>query len=108
MIDEKLYETLLREAWRRFDLATRDCDPDVLDCESTEGRFLMKSAAGSSVIITPQRPVRQIWVATRGQGLHFSFDEEAKEWKDDKGKGLELFSFLNQAVQDASGEELEF
>ena len=50
-----------------------------------------------------QRPVRQIWVAGKGQGVHFTYDPAADRWLDDKGKGIELLAFVADAVESASG-----
>jgi CyaY protein len=64
------------------------------------------SAAGQKVVVNTQRATRQIWVAGKGLGLHFSFEADGR-WMDDKGKGVELFAFVADAVEAVSGVRLE-
>jgi DNA-binding NarL/FixJ family response regulator len=44
--------------------------------------------------------VRQVWVAGKGLGVHFSLGPDGR-WLDDKGKGLELVAWVNECVEAA-------
>jgi frataxin-like iron-binding protein CyaY len=49
--------------------------------------------------------VRQIWlaVASRGRAFHFDYDAGTQSWRDDKGEGLEVVSFLEQLLREDAG-----
>ena len=73
--------------WRRFDKAKAlklflrqcksadDLDPDVLEASSSGDMVTLLAASGQRCVVSTQRAVRQIWVAGKGLGIHFSFDE---------------------------------
>jgi CyaY protein len=58
------------------------------------------------VIVNTQRAVRQIWVAGKGQGLHFSLAPDGR-WLDDKGQGQELLAWVKECVSTATGATLD-
>lgn len=107
-MDEASYNQLISAAFKRIVAATDALDPDVLEAESTGDMVTLTAASREKCIINTQRAVRQIWVAGRSQGIHFSYDPATGSWMDDKGKGLELFRFVADVVRDISGEELEY
>lgn len=108
MVDEAVYAQQSTSAFKRILAAADEVDPDQLDAESTGDMITLTSARGEKCVINTQRAVHQIWVAGKGQGIHFDYDEASGQWKDDKGKGLELFSFIADVVSDLSGEQLIF
>ncbi|PTL75363.1 iron donor protein CyaY [Vitiosangium sp. GDMCC 1.1324] len=108
MMDETTYNQLVSAAFKRIVAAADGLDPDVLEAESTGDMVTLTTASREKCIVNTQRAVRQIWVAGRGQGIHFSYDPASGAWKDDKGKGLELFRFVADVVRDISGEELAY
>ncbi|HEX8536984.1 MAG TPA: iron donor protein CyaY [Cystobacter sp.] len=108
MMDEALYNQLVAGAFKRILAAADGIDPDVLEAESTGDMVTLTSASREKCIVNTQRAVRQIWVAGRGQGIHFSYEPARGLWLDDKGKGLELFRFVADVVQDISGEPLTY
>ena len=61
---------------------------------------------GEKIVINTQRAVKQIWVAGKGAGLHFSFGS-AGQWLDDKGKGVELLAWVAECVAAATGQSLD-
>jgi len=108
MMDETRYNQLIVSAFKRILAAADTMDPDVLEAESTGDMVTLTTASREKCIINTQRAVRQIWVAGRGQGIHFSYDAASGSWLDDKGKGLELFRFVADVVRDLSGQELAY
>jgi CyaY protein len=108
MLDEATYNQLIAAAFKRIIAAADGLDPDVLEAESTGDMVTLTAASREKCIVNTQRAVRQIWVAGRGQGIHFSYDPASGTWKDDKGKGLELFRFVADVVRDITGQPLEY
>jgi CyaY protein len=108
MMDEATYNQLISAAFKRIIAAADGMDPDVLEAESTGDMVTLTAASREKCIVNTQRAVRQIWVAGRGQGIHFSYDPASSSWLDDKGKGLELFRFVAEVVREISGEELRY
>ena len=99
MLDESTYNQKVAEAFRRILDAADQYDPDVLEAESTGDMVTLTAASGEKCIINTQRAVRQIWVAGRGEGIHFSWDESRSAWMDDKGRGLEHHAFVSDVVR---------
>ncbi len=108
MMDEGRYNQLVAGAFKRLLAAVDRVDPDLLEADST-GDMVTLTAPGSGqkCVVNTQRAVRQIWVAGLSQGIHFGYDERSGTWVDDKGKGLELFSWVARVVKDISGADLE-
>ncbi len=108
MMNESTYNQLVAAAFKRIMAAADALDPDDLEAESTGDMVTLTAASREKCIVNTQRAVRQIWVAGRGQGIHFSYDTASGSWLDDKGKGLELFRFVADVVQQISGEALTY
>lgn len=106
MMDEARYNQLAASAFRRILAAADAIDPDILEAESTGDMVTLTARSREKCIVNTQRAVRQIWVAGRGQGIHFDYDATTSTWRDDKGRGLELFSFVADVVHDISGVDL--
>lgn len=103
MMDESRYSQLVSAIFRRLVEAADKLDPDVLEASTSGDMVSLAGANGQKCVVSTQRAVRQIWVAGKGLGIHFSYDEASASWKDDKGKGIELFSFVNEVVEHISG-----
>lgn len=108
MMDESRYNQRVSAAFKRILAAADDIDPDVLEADSTGDMVTLTASTREKCIINTQRAVRQLWVAGKSQGIHFSYDEDSGTWKDDKGRGLELFSFVADVVRDISGADLSY
>ncbi len=108
MMDEAPYNQLVSAAFKRIVRAADAIDPDVLEADSTGDMVTLTARSGAKCIVNTQRAVRQVWVAGKGQGLHFSYDAASGTWKDDKGKGLELFAFVADVVNDLTGVDLVY
>ncbi|WP_224364653.1 iron donor protein CyaY [Hyalangium versicolor] len=103
MMDEGRYNQLVASIFKRMLAAADAIDPDILEAESTGDMLTLTARSREKCIVNTQRAVRQIWVAGKSQGIHFSYDEASGTWRDDKGKGLELFAFVADVVRDISG-----
>jgi CyaY protein len=104
-MDEARYNQLVAGVFKRVLAAADALDPDVLEAESTGDMVTLTTPSREKCVINTQRAVRQIWVAGKGQGIHFSYDEASGTWRDDKGKGLELFAFISDVVRELTGED---
>lgn len=80
--------------------ALDNCDAE-LDWDAAGGILTIECENGSQVIINRQAPTQQIWVAARAGGFHFDYHAEDDCWKQGE---LELFTFLNTALTEQTGE----
>jgi iron donor protein CyaY len=83
-------------------------DPDLLEADIGQGTLTIVTK-GVKTILSLQPPVKQIWLAAASQGraIHFSWNESQKKWLDDKSQGFELYSFLTDIIEKASGVRVE-
>jgi CyaY protein len=102
-VDERTYEQLAADAFKRVLDLFQDVDPDDADVESSGDVIRIDLRGGSRIVLNTQRPVRQIWLAGVKSAWHFTYDGAA--WQDDKGRG-ELFDTLRALARDATGLEL--
>ena len=107
-MDESEFNQLVDDTLQVIEAGLDNCDAD-LDWDINGGILAIECApdsenGGSQVIINRQTPTRQIWVATRGGGFHFDYDHDNDRWVQGE---LELFSLLNQALSEQSGEPVD-
>src|SRR5690242_12735981 len=107
-MDESAYNLKVSAIFKKMLAALDEIDPDLLDAESTGDMLTITGKTGEKCVVNTQRSVRQMWVAGKGQGVHFSFDPQKGQWLDDKGKGLELFGFVADVVRALCGEPLRY
>ncbi len=104
MLPEATYNGLVADLFKRLLKGLDAVDPDALDADSTGDMVTITgSKSGQKVVINTQRAVSQIWVAGNGAGIHFDWNASTSKWLDDKGKGLELYAWVSQCVEAASG-----
>ena len=91
--------------YNRISKAFDDVDPDEAECEESLGTVTILLPGGAKWILSTQPPVRQLWlaVASLGRAFHFNFDASDGVWRDDKGEGIELFSYLEGLLADQAG-----
>ena len=78
---------------------------DALDVDLEAGILTVTCPDGSRVIVNRQTPNREIWVAARSGGFHFSQREGA--WRDTRS-GEELFASLARVIEAQSGARVAF
>src|SRR5580704_13790494 len=105
-MDETTYQKLVDSAFRAIGDAFEDVDADAVDCEVAGDVVTLTMRGGKRCIVNTQRPTRQIWLAAGSRAWHFSWDEKARSWNDDKGRGDELFSTIARVVKEETGAEL--
>jgi CyaY protein len=100
--EESDYRRKVQETLVQLEKAFADVDPDVAECELNFGVLTIILANGSRFILSQQPSVRQVWLALAAQGEahHFNYDAAKDQWFDDKGKGIELISFVKKYFKD--------
>lgn len=78
---------------------------DALEVDLEAGILTVTCPDGSRVIVNRQTPNREIWVAARSGGFHFSQREGA--WRDTRS-GEELYASLARVIEAQSGARVAF
>lgn len=108
-MDDRHYQELADQAFRRIEDGFKDVDPDLVDCERTQPDVLtLTFAGGRRCIINTQRPTRQIWLAANARAWHFAWDEAKSAWWDAKNGGHELFATLQTIVLESATVKVTF
>lgn len=104
------YRKKVQDTLDRIERAFEAVDPDVSECELSHGALTISFADRTRCILSTQPSVRQVWLAMASQGTayHFDFDQAQGRWLDDKGKGIELFSFLEKFLAEKTGLNFKF
>ena len=109
MLDETTFRRRIQETFTRVENAFENVDPDLAECEQSLGSLTITFADRSRCILSTQPSVRQLWLAmaAKGTAVHFNLenppDGASYRWIDDKGKGIELLSFLEGYLSETSG-----
>lgn len=102
-MEEKLYRQLVDEAFARIDAAFEDADPDLAESSLSQGTLTITFKNRHRFIISPQTPVRQIWVAYLDRAWHLNYLPETKRWLDDRGQGIDLYGLVEATTLQAAG-----
>ena len=102
-MDESRYRHLLDESFKVIDAAFETVDPDVAESVNAQGTLTILFADGRRCILSPQTPVRQIWVAFKDRAWHLDYEESTGRWLDDRGEGRELHELVEDIVKGATG-----
>ncbi|MBV9950129.1 MAG: iron donor protein CyaY [Myxococcales bacterium] len=107
-MDESRFQKLADETFRRIGDGFEHVDPDLADCEVAGDVATLTLRGGAKCVVNMQRPARQIWLAANARAWHFSWDERASRWVDDKGRGDELFETIARIVKQGTGADVSF
>lgn len=107
-MDESQYLQLAHDAFDKIQDALDDVDPSDVDVDSAGDVVTLTMKDGVKCIVNTQRPTKQIWLAARARAWHFDWDEQKKQWLDDKGTGAELFSTVAKILKEGSGVDVSF
>ena len=103
MMDEQLYRGLIDDTFRHIDEAFADVDPDQAESTLSQGAVTIVFPGGVRCIVSPQPPVRQIWLAYRDRAWHFNYDAAQRKWFDDRGEDHELYASICSIAKEAAG-----
>jgi CyaY protein len=92
-----LAEALLLAVERHCDRINETTDADI-DNQRVGGMVTLVFANRSQIVINLQKPLHEVWLATRSGGYHYRHDGQA--WMDTKGQG----DFWAQLSADASAQ----
>jgi CyaY protein len=99
MLDESAYRARIDETFKRIDAAFEDVDPDLAESDYSQGTLVVTFRQAHKLILSPQAPLRQLWVALRDRAWHFDFDHAGQRWIDDRGQGLELLTLIAELTE---------
>ncbi|WP_263080944.1 iron donor protein CyaY [Endozoicomonas sp. Mp262] len=103
-MNESRYNQLLDHLMLAIEDAIEESGADI-DYETTGGILTLTCENGSKLILSRQTPLRQLWLAAKSGGFHFSYDEESDQWLCDSTQ--ELFpELLNSCLSEQSGEAI--
>ncbi len=89
----------------RIETAFAPIDPDIAECEQSMGALTITYAGQSRCILSTQPSVYQLWLAlaARGTAYHFNYNGTSGQWLDDKGRGIEVVSFIENYTKETTG-----
>lgn len=97
-------EALLRAVENCCDRINDDTDADV-DNQRVGGMVTLTFANKSQIVINQQKPLHEIWLASKAGGFHYRWADG--QWQDTKGQG-EFFATLTQQASAQAGLPLTF
>ena len=103
MMEEKVYRQLIDEVFRQIDAGFEGVDPDLAESVFSQGTLTIVFRETTRLILSPQTPVRQIWVAFKDRAWHFDLDEQTGKWMDDRGEGIELYKLIADTARETVG-----
>ena len=101
-MNDSQYNLIADELLLAIEEAIEDSGVDI-DYEGVGGLLTLTFLNTSKVIINKQAPLHEIWVATKFNGHHFTFNNESLT---DKRSGDECWQFLSKAVSKQAETEL--
>lgn len=97
--------TQLADALFEHIIDTIDASECGIDCLHTGSVLELEAENGDKIVINRHQPNREIWLAARSGGHHFSLIDG--KWQS-RRDGSELFDTLAAAILQASGQQLKF
>ncbi len=109
-MNEIEYRTKVQDSMAILDRALASVDPDIAECDIAHGSMTITFADRTRCIMSAQPSVQQILLALAalGTAYHFNYDEKRGQWVDDKGKGIELMSYMRSFLKEKTGLNLTF
>jgi CyaY protein len=102
---EAQFRRIMQSTLDGIERAFENIDPDVAECDQSLGSMTITFADRSRCILSAQPSVRQLWLALAAKGTAHHFNWDGTRWLDDKGKGIELLSFLEGYFRELTGQE---
>ncbi|HQC87202.1 MAG TPA: iron donor protein CyaY [Rhodoferax sp.] len=97
-------EALLKSVEESCDRLNDETDADV-DNQRVGSMVTLTFANRSQIIINLQKPLHEVWMATKSGGYHYRW--ENGQWQDTKGQG-EFFDALSRNATAQAGVSLKF
>jgi iron donor protein CyaY len=106
-MEEKQYRQLVDDAFRRIDAAFEKVDPDLAESTFSQGTLTIVFRETHQLILSPQTPTRQIWVAFRDRAWRFGLRPAGDGWVDDRGAGIDLYDLIADLTRTSAGVTVE-
>lgn len=103
MSDEAAYRQRVDIIFKRIDAAFEDVDPDLAESDFSQGSLVITFKQAHKLILSPQAPLHQIWVAFKDRAWHMQHDAASDRWTDDRGQGVELLALVQELAQGQAG-----
>ncbi len=103
MLNEPDYRALVDETLKRIDAAFESVDPDLAESDYAQGSLVITFMQAHKLILSPQAPLRQLWVAFRDRAWHFAVTDSAGSWLDDRGEGVDLLALITDLTRQNAG-----
>ncbi|WP_143890181.1 iron donor protein CyaY [Tepidimonas alkaliphilus] len=97
-------EAVLKAVELNCDRLNEETDADI-DNQRVGGMVTLTFRNGSQIVINLQKPLHEIWMASRSGGYHYRFD--GARWIDTKSGG-EFFEQLSREASAQAGVALNF
>ena len=97
-------EALLRSIEAQCDRLGESASADI-DTQRAGGMVTLAFAGGGQIVINLQRPLHEVWLATRTGGYHYRLADGV--WRDTKS-GEDFFDRLSQSAAEQAGMPLRF
>lgn len=97
MISESEYNEMIDRTFAELEFSLDAVDED-LDYETSGGVLTVTFANNTRLIFSRQPPTRQLWLAARDGGFHFTYDEAVHDWRDTR-EGTLFRPFVVQQMQ---------
>jgi CyaY protein len=107
MMNESAYRAQIDETLKRIDAAFENVDPDLAESDYAQGTLIITFKQAHKLILSPQAPLKQLWLAFRDRAWHFTSDDTGR-WLDDRGQGVELLALMAELAQQSAGVTLAF
>lgn len=104
-MNETEFENAVRTTLDRIEQAIEASGADI-EFENAGEILELEFANRSKIIINKQGAAKQIWVAAKSGGFHYSYDDQTRAWRNDQS-GAELFSELTRLVSEQAGEKVK-
>jgi CyaY protein len=77
---EAEFHDLIEETFQSLEECLDKIDDD-LDYQMGGGILTVDFENGTTMVFSRQPPTQQLWLAARSGGFHFTYDEEAGDWR---------------------------
>ena len=96
------YLTLAEAALDAIEQAV-DASGASIECERSGSVLTLEFDDGGKIIVNLQAPMHEIWIASKGGGFHFRYNDADRTWRDTRDGG-ELFESLSTSATRQAGE----
>lgn len=84
-MDLTAYHQNIDQIWLQIEEQLEAQDADI-DCEIQGAVFTLTFPDGNQIVINKQEPLRELWLASKAGGYHFTYHEP--HWLNQKGENF--------------------